>query len=393
MKRILMGGWALVLAGLLVFSAAVPAVAAPAATVSLNGKPLAGTVVVDGGISTVDGGLLAGIPGIGGDVQGPIPLRAFFEDRGATVHWDVANNQVWISWREFQDGWSADALIAESGVRMQDAGSYRMVGDYVMDMSVRGGDPHATMDLSGILLTMDAGYSYDPLAIYIRQVMEMPAELLGVENGGETIPVTTEMVLTADAIYQKIPAGDVWVRVDLGELGWMNNLTQYLQSSPQQSLEMMQELGIIQMFGESESTDTEEYFVVDSYADGRMLREYLGDILTEIGITAALEELEAGSGVDAGEIQAVIDALIASLEMEYTYRSWISKETLFTEKMDMEMTMSFALDGSVIPEGPMEMRLGMNGSYTMMGFGDPVELPDLDGAMTQQEYMEWLQAQ
>ena len=46
------------------------------------------------------------------------------------------------------------------------------------------------------------------------------------------------------------------------------------------------------------------------------------------------------------------------------------------------------LDETISPEGPVSVEIQMSGDSQMYGFGEDIQLPDVSGAISQQEYLE-----
>lgn len=76
------------------------------------------------------------------------------------------------------------------------------------------------------------------------------------------------------------------------------------------------------------------------------------------------------------------------MEISYYVDTYINKETLLTDRMAFDMNMKYELDEALNPEGPVSISMIMKGDFKLYDFGAGVTLPDVDGAITQQEFME-----
>ncbi|MGI6685912.1 MAG: hypothetical protein ACOX47_10695 [Bacillota bacterium] len=372
-------------------------------SLKFNGQEFQADIYVDEGVSFIPAASLVKIPGIAVREEGYVPLRKFFESNEGIVDWDHIQKQVIVSWREKNDEWSADELVLESSKVMQELNTYKMKGNAAMEMSISGSGQENPA-IPEMNTYMEGVFQQQPLAMYIKQTVELPASVTSVKDTelseeeaalfqqGEMV---TEMVWTDQAIYQKTPLLDQWIVQDLGDLDMMGNLTNLLQTSPQQSLEMMRKFGIVYVFGEDVVLDGQEYYTVKNYVDSKtfkkILEEYMGSINMAglmAGSQALPEQDEEGMAASVNEMQRVLEQLLATMELNYYIDSLINKETLLTEGMLYDMKMKYAMDETVNPEGPVNIEMKMNGDFQLYDFGTDIKLPDVSNSITQKEYLE-----
>ncbi|WP_035269043.1 DUF6612 family protein [Desulfitibacter alkalitolerans] len=378
----------LIIIGVLTLLLAAPsAIAGNQVSLSLNGQTIEADVYVEKGVSYISVKSLAKLPGITIEQEGYVPLRQFFEARGGEVSWDAKNNQVVISWREKADGWTADELVVKSTELLQEANTYRMKGTALMSISVSGAGE--VPQLPQMEMLMEGVFQQEPLAMYMKQSMNLsgdtgeltPDELavLGLDGA-----VVTEMVWLDNAIYQKMPHFDQWVVQDLAGMDMMGELNNLIQASPQQSLEMMRQFGIIYIFGEDAVIDGREYYTVKNYVDSATFKKVMEELLG--GFELSESEQEEMTAVNR-EIQMAFEAMLDTMEATYYVVTYINKETLLTERMVFEMDMKYSLPG-MSPESPMSFAMNMKGDYELYDFETEIQLPDVSNAMTQRELYE-----
>lgn len=387
-KLLLMG----LLITLLLVSAAV---ADEQVSLIFNGQEYQADVYLEDGVSYVSVESLTKIPGLEVEQKDYVPLRKFFENRGGDIGWDNTNKQVIVSWREKKDEWSADELVIESSKVLKELNTYKMKGTASMKMVISGPDADEIPEMPEMNTTMEGVFQQEPLAMYIKQTVELPvqdtelsAEELALFQQG---PIVTEMVWTDNAIYQKMPFSDQWIVQDLSGMDIMGKLTEMLQTTPQQSLEMMREFGIVNVFGEDVVIDGKEYYTVKNYVDSatfkKVMKEYnMAGLFADTQKLA--EENDEEMPKSTNEMQQMIEQLLATMEIDYYVDSYINKETLLTEGMLFDMAMKYGLDETMIPEGPVNFEIKMIGEFELNEFGAEIQLPDVSNAITQEEYLE-----
>ena len=202
------------LIGLLMAVVLVPVAAAADKLVSLtfNGQEYQADLFVEDGVSYISAASLAKIPGLAFEEEDYVPLRSFFESREGSVGWDNRNQKVIVSWREKNDDWAADDLVVESNRLLQEENTYKMKGSATIEMSVAGPDEGEIPEVPEITSIMEGVFQQEPLAMYIKQAMDLPLELSGQDMelneeestlpGGEMI---TEMLWQKTKFIKKLP--------------------------------------------------------------------------------------------------------------------------------------------------------------------------------------------
>lgn len=365
-----------------------------------NGQEYRADVYVEKGISYVSVASLEKIPSIEVVQEGYVPLRQFFESRDGDVKWDHTRKQINVSWQEKRGEWSADELVVESSKILQDLNTYRMKGTAGIQVDISGADADVP-EMPEMSTSMDGVFQQKPLAMYIKQTVGLPIENLELTEEEAALlqqgEMVTEMVWTDNAIYQKMPLMDQWIVQDLSGTDMMGQLTNMLQTTPQQSLDMMRDFGIIYVFGEDVVIDGQEYYTVKNYVDSttfkKVIEEYMNDLnMAELIMDNQVlpEQGQDGEGMtpSMNEIQQVFEKLLATMEMNYYIDSFINKETLLTESMKYDMDMKYSLDETISPQGPVTIQMKMVGEYDLYDFGTKIQLPDVSNSITQEEYME-----
>ena len=295
----------LLLFGLLMAVVSVPAVAAEGqASLVFNGQEYQADLYVENGMSYISATSLSNIPGLALEEEGYVPLRSFFENRGGRVGWDNRSQKVIVSWREKNDDWSANDLVVESNRLLQEKNTYKMKGSATIKTSVAGPEADGIPEMPEITTIMEGEFQQEPLSMYIKQTMDLPPELSGQDAadlteeelallGGE---MSTEMVWTENKIYQKTSLSDQWIVQDLFNTDIMENLTSMLQTTPQQSLEMMRKFGAIYVFGDDTEFDGQGYYTISNYIDSATFKKILTEFMTDFDTIGLLAGLEGTAG-------------------------------------------------------------------------------------------------
>jgi len=360
-----------------------------------NGQEYQADVYLEEGISYVSVESLTKIPGLEVEQEGYVPLRKFFENKEGNVDWNNTEKHVIVSWRQKKDEWSADKLMIESTRVLQELNTYKMKGNATMEMIISGPDAGEMPEMPEMTTTMEGEFQQDPLAMYIKQTVELPVPNTELSEEESALfqqgPIVTEMVWTDNAIYQKMPLSDQWIVQDLSNMDMMGKLTEMLQTTPQQSLEMMREFGIVYVFGEDVVIDGKEYYTVKNYVDSATFKKVFEDfnISGLLADTQGLtEENEEAMPESTKGMQQIIEQLLATMQLDYYVDSYINKETLLTEGMLFDMKMKYGLDETMNPEGPVNFEMKMTGEFELNEFGSEIQLPDVSDSITQEEYLE-----
>ena len=388
---------------LLAISLVVPAAAAnEQVSLSFNGQEYQADLYIENGVSYISAASLSKIPGLEIENKDYVPLRSVFEAQKGEVKWDGSKNQINISWREKQDEWTVNDLLLQSTIKMQELNTYKMQGEAVMNMVIDGANAEEIPAIPETSTYLEAVYQQEPLAMYMLQTVKLPLEDMDLTEEEMALigqnAMTTEMVWKDNAIYQKMPPFEQWIVQDLAELGMMDQLTNLMQVTPQQSLEMMNEFGVINVFGEDKVIDGEEYYVVRTFVDSEIFKKLLDEMLEEYNLMeliASTQPLPQDEEIDMEQIMAeaeeIIKQMFANMELNYYIDNLIHKESLLTDYMTIDIDMKFELGENIVPEGPVSLAMNMFGDFKLFDFGEEIQLPDVSDAITQQEFLQQLQ--
>lgn len=381
---------------LMVIFLLVPAAASTQVNLVFNGYDYQADVYVENGVSYISGASLQKIPGLQVEQDGYIPLRSFFESREAKVDWDNSQKEINVSWCEMNGDWSADELMIASTKVLQEINSYKLRGNTSIEMAIMGQDTTETQNIPKINTLMEGVFQQEPMAMYCKQTAKLPLEDMEITEEEAQLfdqgEMTTEMVWKDNAIYQKMsPFSDQWIMMDLAEMDLMDNLTNMLQTSPQQSLEMMREFGVIYLFGEDVEINGQDYYTVKNYVDSLTFKKIFEEYMGALNLNSLITEPGTGeeeSAENTMSIEQIMEELLATMELDYYIDSFINKDTLRTEKMLFNMDLKYQLDETVNPEGPIAFDMKIAGEFDYYDFGTEVELPDVSDAITQEELIE-----
>jgi len=243
---------------------------------------------------------------------------------------------------------------------------------------------------------LEGAFQQEPLAMHMKQTINLPLEEMELTEEEKASlgldGISTEMVWTDNSIYQKMPLTDQWIVQDLSGMDIMESLTNMLQITPQQSLEMMGKFGIIYVFGDDVTIDGQEYYTVKNYLDTATYKKIMEEFMGEFNLDSLLAGTqvlpEQDEEATVAEMQKMLEQIMASMELNCYSESLINKETLLTEGGVINLDLKMTLDETISPEGPISFEMQMTGDFQMYDFGEEIQLPDVSGALTQEEFLE-----
>ncbi|HHX50574.1 MAG TPA: hypothetical protein GX711_03955, partial [Clostridia bacterium] len=327
---------------------------------------------------------------------GYVPLREFFTSRGGKVGWDGSKKQVIVSWRETHGEWSAAGLIAESTRIQQELNTSKLKGNATIKIAITGPEESEIPEIPEMTMYLEGAFQQEPLAMHMKQTINLPLEEMELTEEEKASlgldGISTEMVWTDNSIYQKMPLTDQWIVQDLSGMDIMESLTNMLQITPQQSLEMMGKFGIIYVFGDDVTIDGQEYYTVKNYLDTATYKKIMEEFMGEFNLDSLLAGTqvlpEQDEEATVAEMQKMLEQIMASMELNCYSESLINKETLLTEGGVINLDLKMTLDETISPEGPISFEMQMTGDFQMYDFGEEIQLPDVSGALTQEEFLE-----
>ncbi len=391
-----------------------------------NGKEYQADITLKDGTTYTSAAALKKIPGLEVGNEPIVPIRKLFESQGGSVSWDNDNNQVIVSWREKAGDFTADELVIKYSESLKEANTYKMKGSYQVEYALEGiQDLIEIPDMPKMEATIEGIFQYEPMAMYMKQIMNMPMdelEELGLspeelEAAGLGEEMVTEIVWQDNAIYQKNPMSDQWIVQDLAKVEGMPDINELMQITPQQSMEMMNKAGVINVFGEDVEKDGKKYYTIKNYIDADSFKKLTEETLNNFDITAFIESIGAQSDMDAQEaedfnemFEKVFEIILNNINTEYYIDTLIDKETLLPDYMNFDLNMQIDFkqlieaiaameevdeteELSKILEMPISLELKMKGDYQLYDYGADLELPDLSNTISQEEYIQQLMEQ
>ncbi|MBO8158755.1 copper amine oxidase N-terminal domain-containing protein [Thermosyntropha sp.] len=300
-----------------------------------------------------------------------VPLRFTLENLGAQIGWDQTKKTVTVAYKETRNGMSADELLVKSSEKLMQFNTYKMSGDIKTDMEMLvTGEETASVNI-GMNIKAESFYQKEPLVIYTKQKISMSGQ--GIP--AELQDMTAESVLKEDVYYTKLP-NQGWGRMDLSEFNFKELIEQYNTQDPATMLKMMKDFGINSTFGNDITIGGKEYWVIISTLDkAKFAQEY----------QKMLEQLAPGMpGVDVNQLMNKTDFNI------YYYKTYINKQSLLSEMIEMKTDMRLNLKNSE-PTDKSAENIKMNASIEynikMSDFDKPFTLPDLSSAIDMDEIL------
>lgn len=420
-------GSQILIALLIMLLAAPAAFAGEQAQLIFNGQEY-GNVSVKDGVSYISTATLAKIPGLSevNDVEKEIAIRSFFEGQGGKVSWDGQKRQVQVSLngKDTEDAndpsaeLTADELVLKYTERLEEANSYKMKGESTIKFNIAGFEDVIDIpEFPEIDVSIEGTFQYDPMAMYMKQTMKLPFSEMGLELSPEELEelaemglggdMVTEMVFLDNAIYQKTPMSDQWIVQDLSELGALGDIQNLMQITPQQSLDMLKNAGIVNTLGDDVVIEGKEYYTIKNFIDSKAFKTLLEEMLGEIDLIGMITASTGQAGLETEELaqfnetfEKVFEIILNNLQIQYYIDTLVSKDLVFPEYMNMDLDLQLDIkpvieeiakvediDTSDIPEGPMNISVKMTGDYQLSDFGTKLELPDLSKAISQEEFM------
>jgi len=383
----------------------------------LNGKEFQADITLKDGVTYITTKTLTKIPGLSVGDEPVVAVRKLFESQGGVVRWDSSNRQVIVSWRDKAGNYTADELVIKYSELLKEVNTYKMKGNYTIEYEVEGSPDQMGMpNMPKMEAFMEGIFQDNPKAMYMKQTVKMPLNELGLspeelEAAGLGNEIVTEMAWADNKIYQKQPMFDRWIYQDLTGMEEIIDFNNLMQMTPQQSIEMMNKAGVINVFGEDVVKEGKEYYTIKNRIDAESYKKLTQEILKNIDLASFLAAFSAPSGLKEAEdfniqFEKILGLILNNIEIQYDIDTFVNKESLLPDYMyfDLNMTIDFRqiydamfgmsetdeADGSSIPEGPMKIRMKMKGEYQLFDYGSEFELPDLSNAVSQEEYMQQL---
>ncbi|MDD4570066.1 MAG: hypothetical protein PHE70_08090 [Tepidanaerobacteraceae bacterium] len=403
---------------LIMLMAAPTAFAAEPVKLVFNGQEYKADITLENGVTYIPAAALTRIPGLEVGDDPIVPIRELFESQGGVVSWDNDNRQVIVSWREKARDFTADELVVKYSERLKEVNSYKMKGNNTIEFAIEGiEDLMEIPDMPKMEVFIEGVFRYEPMAMYMKQTMKMPLDQLELspeelEATGLGEEMVTEMVWFENAIYQRTPMSDQWVVQDLGEMKEMLDFNNLMQMTPQQSMEMMNKAGVINVFGEDVEKDGREYYTIKNYIDADSFKSLMEEVLGNIDLAsfvAAVGAQSEGAEDISAQFEKVFEVILNNMDVDYHIDTLIDKETLLSDYMNIDLNMTIDMkqlidaigemsevdeaEKEAIPEGPMILQLKMKGDYELSDYGTELELPDLSNAISQEEYIKQLMEQ
>ncbi|MDD3853739.1 MAG: copper amine oxidase N-terminal domain-containing protein, partial [Syntrophomonadaceae bacterium] len=264
-----------------------------------------------------------------------VPLRITLESYGAEVIW-TPDASLAIRYLDKRGEWTAEDLMVESSRRMLEANTYRM--DMNMNMNM---DMLIKEDGQEVAQKMDAkcdvvAYnSNNPMQLYIVQKIKM--NLPGIDTAG--IPeITTENIFNEQGMYMKLPEQD-WAKIAIEGLDPKTLMQQSSVQDPVAAMKMMKDLGMTTVFANDAERDGKKYYVIRSSAGNNIFQ------------SEAVQEMFNMPGMD--QIPQLKE-ILNNIDLAMEFRTWINQDTLYSDYMDLQGTVSIDLK---IPDSGEQMKM------------------------------------
>ena len=250
-----------------------------------------------------------------------------------------------------------------------------------MDMTMKITADGKDLDLGNMETTTDmkAQYRHDPMAIYVKQtIQQTPGSVQ--KSGALTMEdMAVETYMTDKNMYMNLPNVG-WVKYDspINEGLWKE--LQDVQSDPLKIVQQMKDFGIDVKFAEEQEINGKQYYVLKADMDPNKFMQSYKDLVADM--MPALDQED--ENVD-------MEKMLDNMKMTFAYTAYINKETMISDKIDMDYTVDFDLpldeivdantaDTTDLPQS-IQMTMTGTGTFNITGLGDEFVEPDLSQAV------------
>ena len=356
---------------------------------------------IEDGRTFIESGYISDLLGVQFE-EAYVALRDTLEQAGASVYWNSANRIVEVEIAKEVSEQKAREIAIKAEEYLMEQNTYKMTGEGTMKIDFAMPDmPDIPEDMPEDLLvmeipiTIEGSVRYEPLTMYVVQKMDLPQGLQMNEEINVTVMGDDEMLITEEAIYQKVEE-DQWVMMRYEDLGMTEMMQHYINMDPATSLELAESMGISYYLAGEEIIDGEDYYVLsihmDEEASRQLIEEMYGDLsdFTMLGPEMGMEELdEAELAEMEKELQEMMEQLMDSLKITMDQCMYVNQETFETSHMTVDMEFGFSmveeLNGEVHEIG---FDMAMSLTADLYDFGVEIEFPEIEDPMTWEEYME-----
>lgn len=307
-----------------------------------------------------------------------IPLRATAVVFGFEVNWDAEKQTAMLAREETRDGLTPEALLVKCNEVTRDINTYSLEGNMDMNMVVEG-DGKVIEDVpQNITTKMSGTIQNEPMQLYMKQIVELPAEA-GLQD------ITVETYMTEEKMYIKSP-GQGWMVMDTPFTPEFWQTQRDIQQDPLKATAIMEEMGLLLNYGNDVTTDGNDYYVINAALDMKKFRQFYEKMMSQMMQGMNLN----GSLEDQEKAQQAMQKLMDSASMDYYYSVYVNKKTLFSDIMWYNANLSFNMDASdmgAAPESELDapksisMKISVKGQFEIFEPGKPFVAPDVSQAV------------
>ncbi|MDD4801534.1 MAG: stalk domain-containing protein [Syntrophomonas sp.] len=296
-----------------------------------------------------------------------LPIRFVYECFGASVTWKDTEEKILVSYAETRNGMNGEQLLTESSKKMLEVNRYKMTMDTISDIDMTAQENGQTPeDIKMQLDTRgDSWLQTDPMLIYIKQDsnIKMPEN-----QATQEIPTTvqTEMLFNESGMYMTIPEYG-WVKMDVPGINLQELMKQSLNQDPATAMKLMQDMGMAVSIANDQEKNGQKYWVVDAVMGGDIFKsDYFKELSTVLNMPSV------------GDIQNIL----AGMDLELSYSTWINQETLYSDYMDLDAKIKMDMDiPSEEEPGHIKLDMDMTGNYIISDYDTEFPVPDVSQAI------------
>lgn len=303
-----------------------------------------------------------------------VPLRAISSAFGFEVGWDAEKWLVTLNREETRDGMTPFELLAKSNAAAQAYSTYSMDGTFDMDLEMLADGKLVEEAPTNLTMSLTGQIQNEPFQFYML-------EKVNANETGQIPEMAIEMYMDGEKMYMKMPGAE-WTAMDVPFSPEFWKQQQDIQSDPLKAIAQMKEMGILVNYGNDQTVNGKDYYVVNASLDIEKFMENFQGMFQQ-----ALQS--AGSGAteeNPAELQEQLQKIMENAQMDYFYSVLINKETLMSDIINFNAKMALTMDnpapgveqnGEQAPK-EMQIKYDMNGEFTISGLGEPFKAPVID---------------
>jgi len=308
------------------------------------------------------------MPGIPQRIDGQVyvPMRFVYENLGASVVWNDAQNTISVAYAESRDGMTAEELLSKVSDKMIEANRYKMAVDLKMDMDMTSQETGQQPEKMKMKMDshIDAWMQTKPILMYMKQnaVIKTPENTLP-QAGSQNLQ--TEVLVNDNGMYMSMPVMG-WMKMSLPGINLQELMEESMTQDAASTMKRMKDMGMSVSFANDRERNGQQYWVIEAaMGDDVFKSDYVQKFLKTSGIP------------QSPDMQKVFDGMGADI----SYTTWINRVSYQTDYMDLASKINMNMDSPDTENpGHINMDMDITGIYTISDYGLAFDVPDVSQA-------------